>query len=384
MERSPNGRGVVAGLFVSAGRVGASTGRLALYPARVVARSPLGGLARGGAEGLAAAGQEAGGEARRRLETAAGEVFATEAERTMDGVLAGPLPEAVARSMVEHRVVERVVAEVLASTDLEAAIVSALEREQTEHLVEQVLASPALERFLLDAVESRLTVDLTDRVIHSPAFEHALAQVLSSPQVRTALTRQTTSLADEMATGARRRAIRVDSRVEAPPRRWRHRPPRIVTLEQTPSVPYGGLATRGIALAIDAFAVNLIFLTVTGLIGLVTSLFGTLHPTWLAAFIVAAGWTLLVVTYFTASWTTAGQTPGMRLMRLHVLDNHGSTPGFGRSLLRLAGLAIAIAICFLGFVPALFDDRRRALQDMLAGTVVYYDEHLPQAASTLD
>ena len=40
---------------------------------------------------------------------------------------------------------------------------------------------------------------------------------------------------------------------------------------------------------------------------------------------------------------------------------------------------MAIAIVFLGFLPVLFDDRRRALQDFLAGTVVYYDEHAPLA-----
>jgi len=34
---------------------------------------------------------------------------------------------------------------------------------------------------------------------------------------------------------------------------------------------------------------------------------------------------------------------------------------------------LAIIPCFLGFVPALFDRRRRALPDYLAGTEVVYD-----------
>ena len=45
-----------------------------------------------------------------------------------------------------------------------------------------------------------------------------------------------------------------------------------------------------------------------------------------------------------------------------------------RALLRTLGLALAIIPCFLGFVPALFDRRRRALPDYLAGTVVVYDD----------
>jgi uncharacterized RDD family membrane protein YckC len=41
---------------------------------------------------------------------------------------------------------------------------------------------------------------------------------------------------------------------------------------------------------------------------------------------------------------------------------------------RLVGLWLAIAIAFLGFLPVLVDDRRRALQDFLSGTEVVYDE----------
>jgi hypothetical protein len=41
---------------------------------------------------------------------------------------------------------------------------------------------------------------------------------------------------------------------------------------------------------------------------------------------------------------------------------------------------VAIAVAFLGFVPVLVDDRRRALQDFLAGTTVLYDERAPLPA----
>ena len=64
-------------------------------------------------------------------------------------------------------------------------------------------------------------------------------------------------------------------------------------------------------------------------------------------------------------------------MGLRLLDASGSPPGFWRSVLRLFGLGVAIAIAFLGFVPVLVDDRRRALQDFLAGTAVFYDELAP-------
>jgi uncharacterized RDD family membrane protein YckC len=300
-------------------------------------------------------------------------VVTSEAERAIDGALAGPLPEAVTRSLVEHRVVERVAAEVVARADLEAALLSALEHEQTERLVVRALQSPALERILVDAVESRLTADLTERVLQSPEFGRALKQILASPEVRSALTHQTTSLTSEAAAAAASQAKRLDDSAETTiRRRVRHTRP-----SDAWPVPYGGIATRGVALAADAFLVTLIFLLGGALIGLVASLFGQLRPEWLVGTLVGGGWLLLVATYFIGFWSTTGQTPGMGLMRLRVVAADGAPPSAGRSLVRLFGLALAIIPLFAGILPALFDDRRRALQDFLARTVVLYDERPP-------
>jgi uncharacterized RDD family membrane protein YckC len=46
---------------------------------------------------------------------------------------------------------------------------------------------------------------------------------------------------------------------------------------------------------------------------------------------------------------------------------------------RLVGLLVAIFPMFAGFVPILFDRRRRGLADYLAGTVVVYGEHADPA-----
>ena len=158
----------------------------------------------------------------------AAEVLATpETEHVVEGVFAGQLPEAIARSLVEHQVVGRVAAEALASADLERDLgADAVETERTERLVEQVLASPALARLLGEALDSRLTVDLTDRIVRSPAFRHVLYGVLSSPELRAALTDQSTSFAQEIAEGLRQRLRRLDVSAERRPRRWFRRPRR--------------------------------------------------------------------------------------------------------------------------------------------------------------
>jgi uncharacterized RDD family membrane protein YckC len=57
-------------------------------------------------------------------------------------------------------------------------------------------------------------------------------------------------------------------------------------------------------------------------------------------------------------------------MSLRVLTGSGHPPSVWRSLIRFAALIVAILPLFAGFLPVLFDDRRRALQDYVAGTCV--------------
>src|SRR5215218_8556542 len=96
-----------------------SAGRAAFYPARVAAKAWRG-----------------------RIESAAEEVVAApEIARVVDGALAGPLPEQLARSLVRHRVIERVVRELAASGELERLIVQSLDSRQTLELTDRVLAS---------------------------------------------------------------------------------------------------------------------------------------------------------------------------------------------------------------------------------------------------
>ena len=257
-SRTHGSRNVFMGLVVTTGRISAKTGRLALLPARVLARSPLVEPLRGRTERLAETGRNAEVDARRRLESAAeGVLSAPEAEHVVDGVLAGALPEAVARSLIEHRVVERLVAEVLTTVELDREMVSAREAERTERLVSQALANPALERVLAEALESRLTLDLTDQVVRSPAFKRALTEVLGSPELRAALKGQSMSFAGELVTGLGQRLRKLDDAIERGPRRWFHRAPRSqVEAGGSVRVPYAGIATRGVALAVDAALVT--------------------------------------------------------------------------------------------------------------------------------
>jgi len=131
-----------------------------------------------------------------------------------------------------------------------------------------------------------------------------------------------------------------------------------------------GVATRGLALAIDAALANLLVLVLAALIGLVGSLVGELRPKWLVALLAAVGWSLVVGGYFALFWAATGQTPGMRLMRLRVVTYGGAEIHLARALIRLGGLVLSIIPLFAGFIPVLFDERRRALHDLIARTLV--------------
>jgi uncharacterized RDD family membrane protein YckC len=275
---------------------------------------------------------------RRPLEEAVDEVLsAPEMARVVDRALAGSLPEELARSLVRHRVLDRIVAELAESGEL-------------ERLVTAALASPQ-------------TLELTDRVLASDETQRALRQVASSPELREAIAQQTTGLAEEVVGDARASAARLDGRAE---RVVRRRP------RAEPSI-YGGIVTRALALASDAALTIVIYMSVVGVASLVASLVGGLRPAWLAGALLGSGWMLVVGTYFVLFWSSAGQTPGMRLLRVRVRGPEGNTPSIARSVVRLVGLVLAIVPLFAGFVPVLFTERRRGLQDFLAGTVVLYD-----------
>jgi hypothetical protein len=217
---------VAIGLALAGAHAGAAVARFLLLPVRLAARAPVAGhMIHRAAADLAADGRRAETWARAQLEQLAEEILATpEVERALDRVLAGPLTDAVARSLAEHRVAERVAVQVLAAADLDRLIEAVLEHELTERALDRALASPGLERLLVQVLESRLVDGLTARVIESPEMDRVVAHVASSPELLDAITHQTQSLAEEMVADVRRRSQTVDDVAERTVRGWLRRP----------------------------------------------------------------------------------------------------------------------------------------------------------------
>jgi uncharacterized RDD family membrane protein YckC len=272
------------------------------------------------------------------LETAVEDLLsAPEIGRLLDHALSGPLPEELALSLARNHVVERVVRKLAVDGEL-------------ERLLEAALASPR-------------THELLDQALSSDATRHVLERAIGGPEVRAAVAHQSMGFADQVAAGLRHAVRAADRRL---------------TLRGSPvsaAAPFAGVASRGIALFVDALAVVTATVALGAGAALVGALVGGIRPAWLAGFLLSLTAFAVAIGYFSLFWGTVGQTPGMRLVHVRVLprrDDRRLT--VWRSVVRTVGLALAIIPCFLGFVPALFDSRRRALPDYLADTVVVYDD----------
>ena len=117
-----------------------------------------------------------------------------------------------------------------------------------------------------------------------------------------------------------------------------------------------GFGVRFMAALIDALILlipNLIFgLVIGGVLGNVLS------------FLLGAGYAV----YF---WSTTGQTPGKNVMKLKVVKADGGailTPG--EAIVRYIGTIISAIPILLGYFWVLWDPRKEAWHDKIAGTKV--------------
>jgi uncharacterized RDD family membrane protein YckC len=318
-------------------------GRIVSMPARAVARSFL---VEPVADGLAAAGREARADGRRKLEaTAAGIIAAPATSRTIEHALVQPPPQA-------------------------------LNGEAIERIVQRVLDSPTFERVARTAGESRVVQELMDDAVRSEPVQRAVEELIVGPAIQRALERQTRTFWNELTSLLRVRARLLDERIESFAHRVVRRAPR------AEPAPYTGIAGRGAAFAIDFAITQVAVLVIGALIGFLVSLTALSADGWLVGVLAGVGWALFVAAYAVFFWSTVGQTPGEHVLAVRVIDPHGKPPSVGRSLLRVLGTWLAIFPLFAGFLPVLFDRRRRALQDYIAGTLVVnvVDEPAPVSA----
>ena len=255
-----------------------------------------------------------------------------ELTRAIDRAFEGPLPEHVVQAAVRAHLGDRIAAELIRSGEI-------------DRLIDGILASPRTE-------------DVARRMLSNPEVRHAIASLITADEVGDALAAETSGVAHDVIRDLRGAARSGDGRLS---RRAARR-----------GTGFAGLASRGVAAGIDLVLVMIAYTSVLGMGALVASLVGGFRPAWLVSLILAVGWSLATGVYFVACWSLAGQTLGMRLMTIRVLDPAGGRPSVARSIARYLVTLLAIIPMLAGYLPVVADSRRRALSDMLSGTTVVY------------
>lgn len=141
-----------------------------------------------------------------------------------------------------------------------------------------------------------------------------------------------------------------------------------------PTSGYAGVVSRGVALGIDAAAINGIAIVLGAAISAILSLFGDKNGFDLGAVLAGTfAWALWAGIYFVSFWTFVGQTPGDRVLGIHVIGPNGQIE-IRRAVRRYIGLVLCLLPFGAGFIPVLFDERRRGLHDRFANTVVRWGD----------
>ena len=142
---------------------------------------------------------------------------------------------------------------------------------------------------------------------------------------------------------------------------------RVYNLDLLDRTDYGGFWQRAAATAIDSLILYLPWHALAAFLGV------WLHGSFqwrqsegieVAANVIVWG---IYATYF---WTSdARATPGKRIMKLVVVTDDGFALSAGKSLWRVAMMFVS-GLFIIGPLLAVFTQRRQALHDFLAGTVV--------------
>jgi uncharacterized RDD family membrane protein YckC len=134
-----------------------------------------------------------------------------------------------------------------------------------------------------------------------------------------------------------------------------------------PGLTYGGFWIRLIAFIIDAVALGILTAALAPIFGA-----GTVIPTNGGVDYAAnALSTLFGLVYFVGLWAWRGQTLGMMVFNLRIVNaSDGTSVDVIRALLRYVGLIISFAVIFIGVIWVAFDGRKQGWHDKMASTVV--------------
>jgi uncharacterized RDD family membrane protein YckC len=148
---------------------------------------------------------------------------------------------------------------------------------------------------------------------------------------------------------------------------------------------YGGFWIRLVARLIDSLIIGIPFGILFGLFAALGGFAGSVNsssqnPQGAASAFFGGAFILLylfaiAVTfgYWIYFWGSTGETIGMRLLRLRIVDaNTGAPIGYGRAVIRLLMSFVNTWACYIGWIWVAFDARKQGWHDKVASSVVIH------------
>jgi uncharacterized RDD family membrane protein YckC len=271
---------------------------------------------------------------------------------------------------------------------VEEAIVRAVENEATERALARIINGPiitqavaealrsqAVEEAVIETVESEMVDRVWAKILESDETELLIQRIAESPEIRDAIASQGVGLITDIGIEIRALTARLDDWVEAKlARLFRNRDPRTEKTERA------GFFTRALSIGLDALIVNFIVAITVALVQALLRSFG-FDSGWLqsdALTLTAGFWFVVSSLYLFSFWNLAGQTPAMRFLSIRI-EKDGDWRLTGRTaFVRLVGFWLSVIPFGLGFIGALLRPDRRAFDDRMAETAVFFvDPVLP-------
>jgi uncharacterized RDD family membrane protein YckC len=283
----------------------------------------------------------------------------------VDKAMEDAVEEAIVRAM-RSPAVERALARGLDEGNLQRAV---------EAGVQRALASDEVAEAVVRALDSEVADRVWAELLASPKAQMLVERIAEAPEVRAAITEQGVGMITDL--GRRLTAVteRLDDALERTAHRLMRRP---VTEEETTEV---GFVTRLVAAGLDLGLLSAALSIGSGLLASVIPFaFGNNHGLSTFGFL---GFGILGVliggSLLTAFWALVGQTPGMRLLSIHLERDGTQALGLRPALRRVVGLVLAVVPFGLGVLAILVSPTRRGWHDRIAGTKVVYDQAKDEA-----
>lgn len=284
---------------------------------------------------------------------------------------AGRLAGATGVDRAIEEAAEEAIVRALRSPAVERAIVRVIvEQNAVQSALEQALTSDEVATAIVRALDTEVADRVWAEILAGPKAQMLVERVAEAPEVRAAIAQQGMGLVTDV--GHRLTSITeaIDDAVEELIHRILSKSGHDSETNQV------GLFTRAVAgvmdLALLGVALSFGFGQLASLIPAATGgdaglpLLGALGYGVLA--VVIGG------SVFAAFWALVGQTPGMRLLSIHLEHNGSREIGLRCALKRLFAIPLALLPVGLGFLAILLSSTRRGWHDHLARTMVVYDE----------